>query len=269
MTVEQVFNSEAEQTQPCLHEVRVVDIDAGLAIEVAAISDVGCRRPNNEDSFGYDLQSQIFVVCDGMGGTAAGEVASRAAVDQLLSFYEGLSAAEMDIEQRLHQAIASTNQAIWAAAQEYDQLHGMGTTLVAACIAENRIVIGNIGDSRAYFLREGKCVQVTQDHSYVAEQARIHGTSKPEGSLRSLRQFITRAVGVGAEVQPDLFTAEVQSGDLILLATDGLTRYAEAEEIAHHIHGEESLAASCRRLVEVAKEQGAADNVTCLLLRFQ
>jgi len=244
-------------------------VSTELTVEVAAISDVGCRRTNNEDNFGYDLQSQAFVVCDGMGGMAAGEVASRTAIDQLLLFYEGLRSTTPDIEERLHQAVASTNLAVWSTAQENQELRGMGTTLVTACVDGSRIVIGNVGDSRAYFLRDGGCVQITQDHSCVAEQEQRGIAPDVAGYLSSLRQFITRAVGVEATVQPDLFAAQVQPGDIVLLATDGLTRYADAEAIAEHIGDGLDLAGACRKLVETAKAQGGADNITCLLLRFQ
>jgi serine/threonine protein phosphatase PrpC len=258
----------SEQIGQCLDGANVAEVHRELAVEVAAISDVGCRRANNEDSFGYDLESQLFVVCDGMGGLAAGEVASRTAVDQLLHFYKSLCAKAVDIEERLHQAITNTNLAVWSAAQENRQLRGMGTTLVTACVDGSRIVIGNVGDSRAYFLRGGGCVQITQDHSYTAEQLRRGIAEDSDSHFHPLRQFITRAVGVDAGVQPDLFTAEVQPGDSVLLATDGLTRYADAEEIASHVDSERDLAESCRKLVNIAKEQGAEDNVTCLLLRF-
>lgn len=236
----------------------------GLTVEVAAISDVGYRRANNEDSFGYDLQSQIFVVCDGMGGSAAGEVASSTAVDRLLLFYNRLRDTSAEMEERLHNAMTSTNLTVWAMAQERQELRGMGTTMVAACVDGRRIVIGNIGDSRAYFLRDGSCVQITHDHSCAAE-----GAFDPGRHPGPLPQFITRAIGAEMTVQPDLFTAELRPGDEVLLATDGLTRYAEADEIAQCAGGGQKLIESCRKLVGIAKEQGAADNVTCLLLRFQ
>ncbi len=245
-----------------------MSIQTELAIEVAALSDVGCHRANNEDSFGYDLQAQLFVVCDGMGGMAAGEIASRAAVDQLLLSYEDLCSSDMDIEMKLHQAIVNTNYAVWSAAQENEQLRGMGTTMVAVCIDGCRIVIANIGDSRAYFLRDGSCVQVTQDHSFAVEQMYNGTTPAPENKDHVSRQFITRAIGVEATVLPDLFTAEVQAGDRVLLATDGLTRYTGEEEIARHLDSEESLIDACRKLVNIAKDQGGSDNVTCLLLHF-
>jgi serine/threonine protein phosphatase PrpC len=238
---------------------------ARLAIEVAALSDIGCLRANNEDSFGYDLSEQLFVVCDGMGGMAAGEVASRAAVDHVLSLYSSFRSTGLPAEKRLFHAIQFANRAVWSAAEADDNLRGMGSTLVAACIEGDLLVVGNVGDSRAYFLRDGSCVQITQDHSWSVEQTH----SADRSTRASLQQFITRAIGVDATVQPDLFFAHVRTGDLVLLATDGLSRYAESEEIAREISGDATLADSCRRLIEIARHQGGEDNITCLLLRIE
>jgi protein phosphatase len=238
-----------------------------LRLEVAALSDVGLKRQNNEDSFGYDLSAQIFVVCDGMGGMAAGEVASNTATERTLQLYRELGSKTMEPEQRLHAAIAGANEAVWQLAHDNRQLRGMGTTLVAACVVGSHIVIGNIGDSRAYFLRDGGCVQITEDHSFAAEQMRRGVNVTHESSATPLAQFITRAVGVNSMVDPDLFIAELAPGDTILLATDGLTRYADTEKIAGHIQAFESLDAICRSLVDIAHRNGAEDNVTCLLLR--
>src|SRR5215469_3518304 len=124
-----------------------------LQFDVAALSDIVDRRANDEDSFGYDLETKLFVVCDGMGGSAGGEVASQKAVGCALRTYRELSYAPLDQEQRLHSAISSANQAIWSRSQQDQTLRGMGTTLVAASVFGNRVLIGNVGDSRAYFLR--------------------------------------------------------------------------------------------------------------------
>ena len=241
---------------------------SGVGVEVAVLSDVGRTRSANEDSFGYDLELGLFVVCDGMGGMAAGEVASRAAVDQLMLHYEELRSSEASLEEQVREAILRANRDVWQTSRENHHLRGMGTTLVAACVQGNHIVIGNVGDSRAYFLREGSCVQVTRDHSYVAEQIARGATGQAQLALSSLRQWITRAVGVEKKVQPDMFLAEVKVGDIVLLASDGLTRYAEAEVIAQRLSGMTSLAEACRRLVDLALEGGAEDNITCLLLRI-
>jgi serine/threonine protein phosphatase PrpC len=248
-------------------EAAAIAASVQLAFEVAALSDVGCRRARNEDSFGYDLGQQVFVVCDGMGGMPAGEVASRAAVEQLLSVYGELRSPGMAAEKRLHRAIVSANRVVWTAAQSDEYLRGMGTTLVAVCADGGRIIIGNVGDSRAYFLRDGNCIQITQDHSSAAETDRDGIPMDGNARSNTPGPFITRAIGGDATVEPDLFCAHVQSGDMILLATDGLSRYADAESIGRQVDWKKSLAESCRDLIRIATEQGAEDNVTCLLLR--
>ncbi|HTF66163.1 MAG TPA: Stp1/IreP family PP2C-type Ser/Thr phosphatase, partial [Edaphobacter sp.] len=232
-----------------------------------ALSDVGYRRSNNEDSFGYDSTTNIFVVCDGMGGMTAGEIASYKAMELTLKTYNDISNHEMNIEERLRLAIASANETVWNMSQQDHKLRGMGTTLVAASILRNRLLIGNVGDSRAYFLRNGNCIQITEDHSYVAEQMRHGGANISDETSHRLRQFITRAVGVHPSVKPDLFGLDLEQADMILLTTDGLTRYADENKLAHHIYMRSNLEEICRGLIALAHEGGAEDNVTCMLLR--
>lgn len=236
-----------------------------LQLDVVGLSDIGHKRLNNEDSFGYDLDANIFVVCDGMGGLAAGEVASNTAVELTLRTYKELCRHEMDPEKRLDSAIGSANEGVWNMAQQDHALRGMGTTLVAACILHNKLLIGNVGDSRAYFLRDGDCVQITEDHSYAAEQMRRGGS----GVYARLQQVITRAVGVDAVVKADFFVVNLQSGDTVLLTTDGLTRYADADKLAQEIYTHSDLEKTCRALIAIAHAGGAEDNVTCLLLRVR
>ena len=244
-----------------------MDAHKGLVLEVAALTDVGCKRSNNEDSFGYDLVSELYVVCDGMGGMSGGEVASAAAVEQVIQSF-GLSAAgEGSVEERLYSAIVEANRRVHEMAQGDAQLRGMGTTLVAACFDARRIVIANVGDSRAYFLRQGVCHQITFDHSFLAEQVRSGTMTEEDAKASPLQSLITRAVGTAETVAPDLFAAELEAGDMVLLTTDGLTRYADAPEIAQLIGNSVDLQQACQTLINVAKEQGAVDNVTCLLLR--
>ena len=240
-----------------------------LRLEVAALTDVGCVRQNNEDCFGYDEANHLYVVCDGMGGMAAGEVASNAAVARMIEAFrpDGNSTSGATAEERLYQSILETNRAVRAMAASNPALDGMGTTLVAACLESNRMVIGNVGDSRAYFLRDGQCLQITQDHSFLAEQIR-NGTMTPETAASSpFQSAITRAIGIADTVEPDFFGAELQPGDMVLLTTDGLTRYAEADRIASLIGSSSDLNHACQSLIAQAKEGGAVDNVTCLLLR--
>ena len=244
-----------------------METQSALKLEVAALTDVGCKRSNNEDSFGYDVGTQIFAVCDGMGGMAAGEIASSTAVAELVRCFNQLS-SEMQAEQRLYQAILHANNQVCILARESDDLRGMGTTMVSACADGRKIVIGNVGDSRAYFLRKGRCAQVTLDHSYIAEQVRNGMMSPDDAGSSPLQSLITRAIGTAESVEPDLFTAEVEPGDIVLLTTDGLTRYANAEAIASLVLATPDLQQACQSLIDTAKRYGAVDNVTCLLLRF-
>ena len=241
-----------------------------LAVEFAADTDPGCVRASNEDSFGYDLARQIYVVCDGMGGMAAGEVASTTAVRNLLKAFDEESGASPDTpaEVRLRNAIYAANQSVHASAAGNEHLRGMGTTLVCACLDGNRVLVGNVGDSRAYFLREGQCCQITQDHSVVAEQLRQGLITAEMAEVSEMRSIITRAVGVAEAVEPDLFAADVGEGDMVLLASDGLTRYVSEDEIGEVLGSGQSIEALCSQFVALARERGGADNITCLILRM-
>jgi serine/threonine protein phosphatase PrpC len=239
-----------------------------LTLDFAAATDIGCRRSNNEDSFGYDAEQNIYVVCDGMGGNAAGEVASGMAVRTLIETFGVPAADGMSlVENRLMAAILEANRVVREAGTQSPELHSMGTTLVCACLDGNRAVVGNVGDSRAYLLRNGVCLQITQDHSLLDEEIR-NGNMTPEMAAASnLQSVITRAIGVADTVEPDLFAAQLQVNDLLLLASDGLTRYVRAEEIAEAAANGLELTAICNALIEHAKQRGGADNITCILLR--
>jgi serine/threonine protein phosphatase PrpC len=245
---------------------------SALCLEFAAATDIGCQRSSNEDSFGYDLVNQLYVVCDGMGGSAAGEVASGLAVQALIeSFVSSGGAGNEDeaipsIEDRLLRGVYEANRAVYQAALSDPQYSGMGTTMVLACLDGDRILIGNVGDSRAYRMRDGVCVQITLDHSLIDEQLRS-GMITPEMAATSeMKSVITRAVGVGERVEPDFFTAVMQPDDLLLLASDGLTRYAAPEDIYTITHSASGLTEACRALVDYAKNSGGVDNITCILL---
>jgi len=263
------MREQAKGSNPQRSEVRI--LPGTVCVDVAAISDVGLSRSNNEDCFGYDLEAGLFLVCDGMGGMAAGEVASRVAVDQMMLHYRQQRLAGEDLRDSLHLAVQRSNQAVWRMAQERPDFRGMGTTMVAACVDGNRVLIGNVGDSRAYLVRDGRCQQVTHDHSYAAEQVRRHEANygtEDKSIAKAMPQWITRAIGVGAKVAPDLFAAELTQQDVVLLASDGLTRYADNRAIAEIVANAKSLSEACNKLVALADQGGAEDNVTCLLLQI-
>ncbi len=247
-----------------------MEISTALEAEFAAGTDVGCRRPNNEDSFGYDAARHIYAVCDGMGGMAAGEIASATAVRELVGSFDAASRLipAPPVEQRLLDAIRSAHAAVRELAASDPRLSGMGTTLVCACLDGNRIVVGNVGDSRAYFARDGQCFQITLDHSFLAEQL-SRGLITPEMAAASdMQSVITRAIGVHAEVEPDLFAADLRADDVVLLASDGLTRYATDEEIRALLSSGKAPSILCQALIDLAKARGGADNITCIVLRL-
>ena len=247
--------------------------ESTISLEFAAITDIGCRRTNNEDSFGYDAEQQIYVVCDGMGGNAAGEVASAMAVRGLIESYGSTAAVEQEgadpipVENRLVHAIYEANRVVREASLETPEFDSMGTTLVCACLDGNRIVIGNVGDSRAYLVRNGECSQITQDHSFLDEEVRKGNMTPEMAAASNLQSVITRAIGVADTVEPDLYAAVLHPDDMLLLASDGLTRYAHTDQIAQAAASETDLTLICSSLTEYAKQRGGADNITCVLLR--
>ncbi|MDR3773073.1 MAG: Stp1/IreP family PP2C-type Ser/Thr phosphatase [Terracidiphilus sp.] len=244
-----------------------------VSLNFAAATDIGCKRGNNEDSFGYDAELNVYVVCDGMGGNAAGEVASGMAVRALIETFESQMQESPDdsppfpIEERLLNSIHEANRAVRDAADGNSELQSMGTTLVCACLDGARVVIGNVGDSRAYLVRNGTCLQVTLDHSLLDEQVRSGMLTPEEAAASPLQSVITRAVGIADAVEPDLFAVDLNVEDMLLLTTDGLTRYARPEDIARIASPEADLASICHDLIEHAKQGGGVDNITCMLLR--
>ena len=238
-----------------------------LRMLVSALTDMGCVRTNNEDFFGYHEGHGIFVVCDGMGGMASGEVASSRAVTALVTSYMESARSGNSVGARLLHAIQEANRDVW----EYGQLpqhKGMGTTAVAAAVDGNKLLVGNVGDSRAYILRHGQCTQLTVDHSYINELIR-NGTLSVENAhnadLQGMESVICRAVGVAPEIEPDFYSVDLEPGTTVLITTDGLTRYMMQDEIAAVI-GNSTIQTACFNLIGVAKQRGGIDNITCLIL---
>jgi protein phosphatase len=237
-----------------------------LQYTAAALSDRGRKRPSNEDAFGYSVEHGVYVVCDGMGGAAAGEIASSIAVDEMMRLLVAEESGTPTAEQA-EKAVAAANQAIFARSQRNPKLAGMGTTLVALIAAERQVWILNVGDSRGYRMRRGAVEQITQDHSLVEEQVRM-GRMNPTEALRSpLRNVITRALGTQNQVTPDVFAMEAEPGDLYLLCSDGLTREISDRLIESLLRLDLPLDELCARLVSAANKAGGHDNITCLLVR--
>lgn len=249
-----------------------------FAIEVAGQTDVGCVRTNNEDNFGYDARCGIFVVCDGMGGQAAGEVASKMAVDALLEYFRdpanmpSLSNGRLITSggeaKSLAAAINLANHAIHAAGNGQLGRSGMGSTIVAALVRGHSLAIAHVGDSRIYLVRHGAIQQLTQDHSLVMEQVRLGYITREQAERSELQNVILRALGPEADVEADVEDRMALPGDLLLMTSDGLTRHVNDDEILNIVTASGSLEQACAALVRAAKDRGGDDNITCLLLRI-
>jgi serine/threonine protein phosphatase PrpC len=232
----------------------------------AAVTDRGRKRPSNEDAFGYSVEDGVYVVCDGMGGAAAGEIASSIALDEVLRLL-----CERDREASIpavaEQAIVAANEAVFSRSQRNQNLSGMGTTLVALLVEETQVWVLNVGDSRCYRLRAGRLEQLTVDHSLVEEQVRL-GRMSPAEALRSpMRNMITRALGTQSRVTPDCFQFEVEPGDIFLLCSDGLTRELSDAQVQSLLAINLPLPDRCTRLIEAAKKAGGHDNITAILVQ--
>jgi serine/threonine protein phosphatase PrpC len=251
-----------------------------LTLDVAGKTDVGCVRASNEDNFGYDLEHGIFAVCDGMGGHAAGEVASKIAVHSLLQYFRQYSPEEESAPSdrvsgtysrramALADAIQSANHAIWEAAGNDDQQAGMGSTVVSVLVDQNYFSIGHVGDSRVYLIREDAIQQLTQDHSLFAQHTQLGLISLEEAKASKLQSVITKALGSENTVVPDIDDMIAIPEDVLVLTSDGLTGALSDREIMQTVNSAASLSQACENLIHAAKLAGGMDNITCLLIRF-
>lgn len=242
-----------------------------LGIDVAFRSDTGRTRRHNEDYVGYyEPQSdhemaasgRLYIVADGVGGAAAGEVASQYAVRKVLAEY--YAADEPDPESRLIRAVTAANADIYNFADARPR--PMATTLVAAVVREDELIIANVGDSRAYLVRGGKIRQVTEDHSLTAQMVRQGKLSEEEAELHPKRNLLVRTVGGADRVQVDVFGGPLLLGDVVVLCTDGLTRYVSEAEITEAVSSMRPQQA-VDVLVRTANERGGKDNITVLVLQ--
>jgi protein phosphatase len=236
-------------------------------VQAAACTSTGRVRGANQDAFGYRAEDGLFVVCDGMGGAAAGEVASRVAVDSVLEELRGLQALD-GLKDVLKRAVAASNRAVHSFAQRDPKLHGMGTTLVVLVLVGDCAWIAHVGDSRCYLFREGMLARFTKDHSLVDEQVRLGQLTQEQADQSPFRNVITRAVGTQESVTAEINEVATGTGDIFLLCTDGLTRELSDAQIAEILRGNSDLDAACHALVEAANEAGGRDNVTGLLVRL-
>jgi PPM family protein phosphatase len=232
----------------------------------AAVTDRGLKRSSNEDAFGYSVEHGIYLVCDGMGGAAAGEIASSLAVREMMGLLTARQPSN-PLHADAEQAVAAANIAIFSRAQRNPKLSGMGTTLVCLLVEDRHAWVVNVGDSRGYRLRQGRLQQITVDHSLVEEQVRMGQMDREEADRSPFKNVITRALGTQNCVTPDVFDLEIEPGDLFMLCSDGLTRELSDPLIESLLRLDVPLQALCERLVAAANNAGGHDNITCMLVR--
>jgi serine/threonine protein phosphatase PrpC len=229
----------------------------------AALSHAGRKRRHNEDS--YVVQPPLFAVADGMGGANAGEVASSLAAAALQeSDGDGTSG-----EQRVAALIEEANRRVFRRANEDREASGMGTTMTVAVVEDDRVVIGHVGDSRAYLYRGGELEQLTDDHSLVAELVRSGKLSPEEAEVHPQRSVITRAVGTEPDVDVDTFSVEGVPGDVFLICSDGLTDMVDEPTILEALReNRHDLKAAAKTLVNAANSVGGEDNITVVFFEL-
>ena len=250
-----------------------------MRIRYAAKTDVGMKRTHNEDYFSLIEQDQLFLVADGMGGHASGEVASKMAAETMQEFFTRSQDDDvtwpykMDrqlsfVENRLVVGVKMANQRIYEAALKDLRLKGMGTTIVGGQIVGDKLYIAHVGDSRCYRIRDGKIQQMTRDHSLLED----YKDAKPGMSEEEQRKFphknvITRALGMRDTVQVDLHAQDILPGDTYVFCSDGLSGMIDDDAILKIVVANTDLEVSVSALVEAANQAGGTDNVTVLALQ--
>lgn len=248
-------------------------------LEITAMSDVGLTRTHNEDSIGNDTDMGLAVLADGMGGYRAGEIASAIAInmvmEKLRKTLDGVCPGELDHSTgytkgtlMVQEAMNRANAVVFQSAQDQPQCQGMGTTVLTVFFYDDRMSVGHVGDSRLYRLRDDAFEQLTVDHSLVQELV-DKGFYSPEEARRSAqRNLVTRALGIGPEVQTEVFEETVVPEDLFLLCSDGLTDLVEDSEIHLTLSKySANLEQAAQQLIQLANQNGGTDNISVILVK--
>jgi serine/threonine protein phosphatase PrpC len=253
-----------------------------LQIASGGVTNVGRVRANNEDCFRIVEPLNLFVLSDGMGGEAHGEVASALAVEIIVKHCMAPAAPEdkdatvvfgdmpanwSEKTRRLSNAVHLANKAIHESAQKNPEQHGMGATVTAIWVDDAKLSLAHVGDSRAYLLRSGSLQQLTNDHSLVAEQVRRGILTPAEAERSEMQSVLLRALGAHPEIEVDAEEQPLFGRDVLLLCSDGLTRMVTEPEIAGTLQSEPDPAKAAEKLVNLANEQGGADNITVVVVR--
>ncbi|MCK4472397.1 MAG: Stp1/IreP family PP2C-type Ser/Thr phosphatase, partial [Anaerolineae bacterium] len=257
----------AEETVPSL-------VFEPLALEVAQLSEMGRGHRVNQDCVeAYvpsdpreNRQGNLFLVADGMGGHNAGDTASHLAVAEIVGGYYANGNGVEDVSTRLTRVIEAANKVIYQQARGNHTQSDMGTTVVAAVVRGQELHVANVGDSRAYLIRGGEIGQITLDHSWVAEQVRMGGMTPEEAENHPQSNLLTRALGLYARVEVDVFQRKLEPGDIIVLCSDGLTGCVKDDEIKEVV-SECSPASAVEQLVEWAVDGGSTDDISVVVIK--
>jgi len=245
---------------------------ADYRLDVGSLSDIGCCRPANQDHIGFvrsaDENERLFIVADGMGGHRAGEIASRLAIEAIQQHYGSLL-DRFELPRALKKAFTEANRAIFRAAQQEPEYRGMGTTLVALAVQKGRGYYANVGDSRLYLVRSGDCVQLSRDHTVVAQLVKDGLITAEAAKNHPDQSVITRAVGTHTSVVVDVCGEPIflQIGDRFVLCSDGLYDLVEEREIEAAVL-ELQPQEACQQLVLLAKERGGHDNISVIVVKI-
>ena len=245
-----------------------------LELEVAQKTQTGLHRRVNQDCLGPYMPSDprdnrrgnLFIVADGMGGHSAGDTASHLAVDEIVGGYYANGNGMEDVSSRLTHVIEAANKVIYQQARENHTQSDMGTTVVAAVVRGQELHVTNVGDSRAYLIRGGEIGQITQDHSWVAEQVRMGGMTPEEAEYHPQSNLLTRVLGLYAQIEVDVFQRKLEPGDSIVLCSDGLTGCVKDDEIKEVVN-ECSPTSAVEQLVEWAVDGGSTDDISVVVIK--
>ena len=238
-------------------------------IKTFSLTDVGRQRKLNQD---YVFTSEmpvgnlpnLFIVADGMGGHRAGDFASKYAVETVIN--EVAVAEEKDPVELLRSAMSRANERVHQKASLEEKYYGMGTTMVACVIVDDKLFVANVGDSRLYVMNK-EIEQITRDHSLVEEMVQMGGIDRASARLHPDKNLITRAIGVQETIEIDFFQVELKEGDIILMCSDGLTNMLEDEDIRMILAGQRDIVEKAEELVKAANENGGMDNIAVILIK--
>lgn len=238
-------------------------------IKTFSLTDVGRQRKLNQD---YVFTSEmpvgnlpnLFIVADGMGGHRAGDFASKYAVETVIN--EVAVAEEKDPVELLRTAMSKANERVHQKASLEEKYYGMGTTMVACVIEDDKLLAANVGDSRLYVMNK-EIEQITRDHSLVEEMVQMGGIDRASARSHPDKNLITRAIGVQETIEIDFFQVELKEGDIILMCSDGLTNMLEDEDIRMILAGQRDIVEKAEELVKAANENGGMDNIAVILIK--